>query len=172
VEIKLTLIFVLVIVFSNFVSAGVVINEIMYNPEGSDNNKEYIEVFSDGFVNLTDYIIKDAVSSDSLTALQYYDSSYSLIVEEDFDYSGIDASVYSVGATIGNNLNNEEDIIIFMDNGSNVLDAIHYYNSWGGDNNGKSLCKRMNGEGFWQECMQSPGYENSESYDYSNYYLL
>ena len=31
----------------------------MYNPEGSDNNKEFIEIYSDDYTNLTDFIIED-----------------------------------------------------------------------------------------------------------------
>ncbi|MBL7148056.1 MAG: lamin tail domain-containing protein [Nanoarchaeota archaeon] len=162
---KLFLVFGISLILLNFVSAEILINEIMYNPEGDDNNKEFIEIFSDSFVNLTDYIIQDSSSSDILEPMQISDNSYSLIVEENFNYTGINASVYSVGATIGNNLNNEEDIIIFKDNNSNILDAVHYYSDWGANGNGMSLCKINN---LFQECIPTPGSLNSNSLDYSN----
>ena len=142
------------------VSAEIVINEVMYNPEGNDNNKEFIEIFSNEQINLTDYIIEDSKSSDVLELLNYYNSSYALIVEEDFNYSGINASIYSAGATIGNNLNNDEDIIILRDNNSDILDVLHYYDEWGADGNNKSLCLIKN---IWQECDSTPGLDNSGS---------
>ncbi len=132
------------------------ITEIMYNPEGNDNNKEYIEIYTN--LNLTDFTVQDLASSDTLELLQYYPSNFSLIVEENFNYLEINATIYSAGATIGNNLNNEGDIIIIK-NQSEIFDTIHYYPSWGGENNNNSIC--MINE-IWQECLSSPGQENSE----------
>ncbi|MBT6995395.1 hypothetical protein HN953_02100, partial [Candidatus Woesearchaeota archaeon] len=43
------------------------ITEIMYNPEGSDNNKEYLEIYTD--LNLENYTIKDLYSQDTLTLI-------------------------------------------------------------------------------------------------------
>ena len=47
----------------------------------------------------------------------------------------------------------------YIKNNSQILDAIHYYSSWGGHNNGRSLCEIDN---IWQECQQTPGQENEE----------
>jgi len=154
--------FIILILFVSikFVLASTIINEVMYNPEGSDNNKEFIEIFSDNYINLTDYIIEDSYSTDTLELLNYYNSQYSLIVEEGFDYNGINASVYSVGATIGNNLNNNEDLIIIKNSSDIILDVLHYYSEWGANDNGNSLCKISN---VWQECTPSPGLSNSFS---------
>ena len=45
--------------------SAIKITEIMYNPVGDDNNREYIEIyFDDGTANLSRYIIADASSSD------------------------------------------------------------------------------------------------------------
>lgn len=130
-------------------------SEIMYNPEGSDNNKEYIEVITD--LDLTGFTIQDQASEDTLELLQESDSNFALIVEEGFDYTGINASVYSAGATIGNNLNNDGDFII-LKNEEEIFDTVHYYSEWGADNNGKSLCKIEN---LWRECLPTPGAENT-----------
>ena len=129
------------------------ITEIMYNPEGSDNNKEYLEIYTD--LNLENYTIKDLYSQDTLTLIKQTNSSYSLIVEENFNHTNINATIYSVGATIGNNLNNDGDLISIY--GPNLLDAVHYYEQWGASNNGKSLCKINQ---IWQECTKTPGYSN------------
>jgi hypothetical protein len=137
------------------------ITEIMYNPEGQDNNREYIEIHTNE--NLTNFILQDSTSEDSLILVKDSPSDYSLIVEEDFNHSNIDARIYSAGATIGNNLNNEGDIII-LKNQTSIFDTIHYYPSWGGDNNGKSLCLTDN---IWNECSPSPGQEQASEENYN-----
>lgn len=145
-------------------TSAITINEIMYNPEGSDNNREYIEIYLEDPISLTNYIIQDLASEDVLEELQYRDSNYALIVEEGFNYNSIDASVYSAGATIGNNLNNDDlEIIILKDSDENIIDAITYSDNWGGDDNDKSLCKIPDKEGIWQECDPTPGLENGIS---------
>jgi len=138
------------------------ITEIHYNPEGSDNNKEYIEIYTD--LNIENFTIKDLYSQDTLTIIKQINSNYSLIVEENFNHTNINATIYSVGATIGNNLNNDEDLISIYD--LELLDAVHYYEQWGGNGDGKSLCKINQ---VWQECTPTPGYsnENIQSKDYT-----
>jgi len=96
----------------------------MYNPEGDDNNKEFIEIYSDEPINLSNFIIADLKSDDTLTLLQYYDSDYYLITEEGFNFSDIEASVYSTGPTIGNNLNKEDSIFLYYNN--TIIDNVSY----------------------------------------------
>ncbi len=88
----------------------------MYNPEGDDNNKEFIEIYSEETINLSNFIIADSSSNDTLTLLQYNDSDYYLITEEEFNFSGIESSIYSVGSTIGNNLNKEDSVFLYYNN--------------------------------------------------------
>ncbi|MBT4630598.1 hypothetical protein HOC06_00005, partial [Candidatus Woesearchaeota archaeon] len=152
---RLILILAILLIIPNSL-AILQITEIMYNPEGSDNNHEYIELETN--INLTGFIIQDSSSEDVLELLKYIPSNYSLIVEEGFNHSKINATIYSIGATIGNGLNNDGDIIIIKNN-TDIFDVIHYYPSWGGENNGNSLCI-LNEQ--WEECLPSPGYENSE----------
>lgn len=162
------LICLFLIIISIDVYALTVINEVLYNPEGSDNNKEFVEIYSDEELNLTNYIIEDAASDDKLEQIQYRNSSFSLIVEEGFDYSGINVSIYSVGATIGNNLNNDKDIIVLKDNNSNIIDAISYNSDWGADGNNRSLCRLPDETGLWEECSITAGNTNSiAATDYS-----
>jgi len=136
---------------------NIIINEIMYNPEGSDDNKEYIEMYMENPINLENYVIQDRDSHDSLRMMQFINSSYALIVEDGFDYSGINASVYSAGPTIGNNLNNDEDLIIMKYSQGDIIDAMHYHNELGGNDNGMSLCRIAN---LWMECVPTSGKYN------------
>lgn len=129
------------------------ISEIMYNPEGDDNNREFVEIFMDIPADLAGSVIADAASNDSLTLLQWKESQYALIVEEGFNYTGINASVYSAGSTIGNNLDNTGDnITLFSSNGTLLADAS--YTSTLANNNGKSL---ESVDGAWQESLETGG---------------
>ncbi len=114
------------ILFIEIVSA-VRINEIMYNPGGNDNNKEFIEIY--GTNNLSDYLIKDSETNDSLSLLKFKNNSdYSLIVEEGFDFFAVNCSVFSAGSSIGNGLNNDKDSIFLYYNNT-MIDNYSYINS-------------------------------------------
>lgn len=123
------LIFVCAIILCNLIYA-VSINEIMFNPEGIDNNKEFVELI--GTNNLSDHILGDLSSNDTLTLLQFApDSNLSLIVEEGFyysNYSELNCSIYSVGSTIGNNLDNDYDEVFLFYNNS-IISNLSYYDS-------------------------------------------
>ena len=174
------IIFILLIftISMNQSNAITVINEVMYNPEGSDNNKEFIEIYSDEIYDFSDYIIEDSSSNDILKLVKSSNSSYSLIVEDGFDYSNIDASIYTVGATIGNDLNNDNDIIILRNNESKIIDLFSYFEDFGGD--GKSLERILTNDYSnkienWKESnliTGTPGYENSIlETDYNNLFI-
>lgn len=108
--------------------AAMHINEIMYNPEGADNNKEFVEV--KGTANLSGYGVGDNTSTDPLVLVQQGTANYSIIVEEGFNSTGLNCSVYSVGSSIGNGLNNDQDTIrLFLLNDSNqsvFADTVSY----------------------------------------------
>ncbi len=113
------------IVFTSYVNANLIhINEVMFNPSGNDNNKEFVEIT--GTNNLSSYFIGDIVSNDSLELIHYcHECNFSLIVEEGFNYSDINCSIYSVGTTIGNGLSNEEDAI-FIYNNVSLLEGVYF----------------------------------------------
>ncbi|MEK6835258.1 MAG: lamin tail domain-containing protein [Nanoarchaeota archaeon] len=146
------------------------ISEVMYNPDGNDNNKEFVEIYSNDYNNLTNFSIEDlSGSKDTLKLTYHYNSNYSLIVEDGFNYTGINASIYTIGNTIGNDLHNDKDIIILRDNTEKILDVLAYYDNFGGDDNGKSLEKislddYTNNYANWKESILdggTPGRENS-----------
>jgi len=139
--------------------------EIMYNPPGSDNNLEFLEV-EDAW-NLSGWTIADASSNDTLVPLQVNESSeYSLIVEEGFWFGDLSCSVYSAGSTIGNNLNNDGDaLFLFDENGTQV--AATNYTGGVASNDGHSLELR---NGSWtasvslggSPCAPNPNMDDAE----------
>lgn len=141
-------------------TGNIIINEIMYDPPGRDNNKEYIELLLDPAVNISGYVLSDSRSSDILVMVQYRESPYALIVEEGFNISGINASIYTTGATIGDNLNNDHDIISLHSPDSKVI-AIEAYNGTKADGNGFSL-EYVDGIAFESQVIGgTPGRKNT-----------
>ncbi len=134
-------------------AAGARINEIMYNPDGYDYDREFIEIFTTNPANLSGWVIADSESNDTLACLRCANSSYALITEEGFDYSITNASVYSAGATIGNDLDNTADEI-FLYNTSNALVASASYDGSIANGNGKSM-ELVEGE--WLESVEEGG---------------
>src|SRR3989344_4473864 len=118
-----------IFLFSISVYADTYINEINYNPVGNDNNFEYIEVYSDEI--LSNITLKDLKSKDELELVKKYDNNYYLVVEEGFNYSGLECNIFSAGAAIGNNLNNDRDSLVLEYNNT-IFDAISYSNKYGG----------------------------------------
>ncbi len=135
---------------------GFQITEIMYDPEGNDNNQEYVELFTNG-TPLSDVLFEDLASSDTLTLLQEFATPYTLIVEEGFNLTDLNITAYTTGATIGNNLNNDRDLVLFRDNES-VLDAFFYVGSRdGAQNDGHALCRSRD---VFLPCSPTPGLDN------------
>ena len=138
--------------------SGLLVNEIMYDPEGDDDNKEYVEVVHETNFSLENFTVKDFSSSDRLLLVKRTESNFSLIVEEGFNYSLINASVYTAGSSIGNGLNNNQDSVIIIDNVGNILDNITYNNTLGGIN-GRALCRSNHS---FIDCNGTPGTNNFE----------
>lgn len=118
-------------------AVAISITEIMYDPPGNDNNLEYIEVAD--APELTGWTIADIASSDVLVPLRLNASNgYALIVEEGFNHSGLGCNIYGAGATIGNNLNNDADMIRLLGPDGAAV-AAFAYNATVADGNGYAL---------------------------------
>ena len=139
-----------------FVS-GVSITEIMYDPSGSDNLLEYVELATEG-QSLAGWTIADAKSSDPLMLVQEGSGTIALIVEEGSTISAEGAWVYHAGPTIGNQLNNAGDTITVRDATGTIVVTASYKESDGGHNDGNSLC---NLGGGWVSCQPTPGMPNA-----------
>jgi hypothetical protein len=138
---------------------AVSINEVMYNPIGDDNNREYIEVLLDHPQSLENWTIADSGSNDTLVPLRLTGSLYALIVEEGFNVTRDDVSYYSAGPTIGNNLNNGQEAITLYDKSRTVVDSMQYDGTLGNSNDHSiEFC------GSWVESAViggTPGWQNS-----------
>ena len=153
-------------------STGLSITEIMYDPAGTDDKREWVEVYNSGTsdIDMTGhYILTDGIGSSkhSLVAQQSSSvipaGSYAVIVQDpggfrgDYpSYTGLmfDSSWTGLTATSGKT-------IVIVDSQSNVLDSVTYDPTVGGDNTGDSLQK--NSAGVWVAVAPSPGAATSDS---------
>lgn len=145
-----------------FFCAAIRINEMMYNPEGDDNNREFIEIYMDQYTNLSGWIIADSSSNDTLKLLQYNseNQNYALITEDGFNFSNINATIYSAGATIGNNLDNSADSVFLYDTNKTLVASASYDGSMA---NGNEKSLEYFDDMGWAESYDSggtPGREN------------
>ncbi len=141
------------------------INEVFPNPIGSDNNREFVEIYNKMFINLTGFVIGDTDSNDTLEALVWYNSSYAIIVEEGFAIDTIkNASIYSVGATIGNNLGNNEDTVFLFRPEGVLIDSFSYNNTI----EGRSYEKNTSGWFLGLALNGTPGFINSNIDAFAN----
>tara|TARA_Y100000310_G_C20702941_1_gene831763 strand:- start:11907 stop:12986 length:1080 start_codon:yes stop_codon:yes gene_type:complete len=156
---RILLVFVILSICSSAVFAG--ITEIMYNPIGGDNHKEYVEVIFDGEHFMEGWIVKDLSSSDLLIFVNGSENSkINIIVEEGYEADYFDAvdldkvGVYSAGPAIGNGLSNKGDSVYLYDlDGSLVASAV--YSDDLGNGNGNAIC--FFEDGSYYSCAPSPG---------------
>ncbi len=92
--------------------------------------------------------------------MYFTNSTYALIVEENYDYINGDYSIYSAGSTIGNNLNNDFDEIFLYDPNNTLLAHTKYNNTYANNNN-RSL--ELNITKFIESIVEggTPGRKNS-----------
>jgi len=139
------------------------ITEVMYNPQGDDDAREFIELFAETLPDLSGFSVADSVSNDSLVLLRN-GSRYAVIVEDGTDLAALgvstDAAVYTIGAAIGNSLGNTQDALSLFDGQGALIDQLQYDGTLA-NGNGNTLVLV---DGMWQESAEiggSPGLEGA-----------
>ncbi|WP_456367705.1 DUF4350 domain-containing protein [Thermococcus sp.] len=166
---------------SNNSSTGsplLVINEIMYNPSGSDTPAEWVEIYNPNNheVDLSGWWVGDdegggykfpsgtiipangyiVVARNTTWVITHYSSD-----------SSFDGSAVYGNATF--QLSNTADDVILKDSSGKEIDHVHYVDDWGADGNGKSLERKdplgdSNSSSNWAESGKNggtPTYENT-----------
>lgn len=137
-----------------------VISEIMYDPAGSDTDKEWVEVFHDASLSAT---IQGGSSS---KALKFFDGSgssgnhnlgstayqgsmtiepksYLVLVRDGLIFKSLYPSFNGTVIEVSMSLGNDKETVGFKNGSSgNLFSAVTYEKSWGGNNSGKSLEKK------------------------------
>ena len=157
------LLFLLLLIYIPTVSASITINEIMYDPLGSDTSREWIEIYNDnGCENLTGWKFYEDATNHGLTLVNgsslLCQNQYAIIADDTLsflqEYPSFNGTLFD--STFS--LSNTNETIALKNKSLIVIDNVTYYNFLGGNGNGKTLCKINN---IWQECSQTPGKENT-----------
>jgi len=151
----------LVVLLAGVVFGDVLINEIMYNPGGSDEGHEWIEIYSDEVVDLSGWKFYEDNKNHGLTLINgsWVVDGYAIIADK-WDIFLVDYPDYN-GTLIDSSwgsLSQSGESLALKDNNGEIVDDLTYSDEWGADDNGKTLCIFNNA---WQECLATPGHENS-----------
>ena len=161
----------------NSAEMSVRINEVMYNPAGSEVEGEWIELLNNGSepVNVTGWIVTDQDGSDDFVFPRMEMPPGAFVVlhagsgsnTTDFASGSAHFYLFKHSAFLGNS---GDDICLM--NGSEVMDYVSYGNSTSIDRSPDSreftpvpaVCEnetigRFNGT--WEECTPTPGYRNT-----------
>ena len=160
------IIFVFFWLMPSLALANVSITEIMYDVEGSDTGREWIEIYSGNEKDMTDWKFFEEGTNHGLSVFQgnalIPAGGYAIIADSpqkfllDFSYSGtIFDSSFS--------LKNTGETIALKDESLNIVDSVAYDPALGGLGDGKSL--QLDGSGNWLAGLPSPGagYQTSGS---------
>jgi len=151
----------------NILHARILINEIMYDPEGSDTGREWVEVFNSGTetIDLSSYKLFESNVNHKLSLFSSENLNISAgqfaIIADNPEKFLIDFPNFA-GLLIDSafSLNNTGEIISIIDKENNIIDTVTYSVDWGGKNNSFSLQKNSNN--FWIEAKPTVALKNTE----------
>ena len=131
------LMYVLLFFFPS-VSASVVITEIMYNPIGTDNGFEWIEIYSNASPNLSGWKLFENNIDHSIILINGSWLLYGYgIIADDVEkflqiYPSFNGTLFKSSFSLKNT---QGDFIALKDSALQVIDAINYSALWGGEDN-------------------------------------
>lgn len=167
------------------IHASPVINEIMYNPDETDDYNEWVEVYnpSDSVMNIENWTL----CNDTIL-MGYVNKSSSVLLETTFEipadgfalitdggtgtevYDNFNVSENATAFHVDKNticnggLTNDEKYIAIKNSTLHEIDSVNYSSSWGGNGNGNDICLIND---TFQECEPTPGSANI-LYDVTN----
>lgn len=170
---KLAVLIILIIssaIFPVLAKATVRINEIMYDLEGSDDKKEWVEIYNDSsseidlkdwrFNDGSNHILNEPPTNGGRGFLVLPAFSYAVLAS-DASTTVADYSTYS-GVVIDTamSLGNTSETLKIIDASGNVVDSISYISSAGANGDGKTLQKVSN---LWIAGVSTIGSQNGEN---------
>jgi len=148
--------------------ASVEITEVMYNPEGADSGREWVELKNtgNGAVSLddwrlreneTDHRISTSSHADYTNSLQLQAGGFIVLADDPQafaqDFPGVSAVLDSAFTLV-----NSGEKLAAIDPSDAVSDTLQYDTSIGGDNNGHSLQRH---DGSWLAANPTPAAANA-----------
>ena len=157
-------------VFPFLAKASVYISEIMYDIDGSDEKKEWVEIYNDtaGEINLKDWrfndgsnhILNEPPANGGRGSLILPAYSYT-ILSSDATTTVVNYPAYS-GTVIDTvmSLGNTSETLKIIDASGSIIDTVSYNSSMGANGDGNSL-QKING--VWSAKSPTFGYANTSS---------
>lgn len=144
--------------------ASVVINEIMYDLEGSDSGREWVEVYNNSSspVDLTGWKFFEANTNHALSLIQgdvnISAGGFALIVDnaEKFfvDWSNFSGTIFDSSFS----LSNTGEILVIRNSDLVDIDSVSYTSELGANGDGKTL---QRADGQWVANNPTPGAQNA-----------
>jgi hypothetical protein len=153
------------------------ITEVMYRPSESYHYNEWIEIYNDGTesINITklilcsEIILPGFINHSNNEAylennIEIGSNQYAIITDggsgteayNNYNINPNSTAIHVDAASLCSGLSDGGELIdIYFNN--ELADALNYHPNWGGNGEGKSLCKLNN---IWQNCEPTPGYAN------------
>lgn len=152
-----------------FIQAQIVINEIMYDPEGTDTGREWVEVYNSGNQNVDLVTYKIFENNVNHKLILISDTSTSVIEPNEYailadnaekfllDYPDFSGLLFDSAFS----LNNTGEILMINDSSGVTVDHFEYGAELGAGNTGNSL--QRNDNGFWIDAKATPGTTNKQT---------
>lgn len=158
--------------------AAVIINEVMYNPQGTDSGREWIELYNDGSSDVTlvggsgkgswrvvdssNHTITDPAGGVGRGSLVVPAEGYLVVTTDPATFVGEYSGSYSVVKS-SLSLNNTGTTVSLVNGDGTTVDSVTYTSSQGGSDNGTSL---QMASSTWVQALPTPGAANAtERYD-------
>src|SRR3989344_1137863 len=165
----ITLIFSVVFVFFVFtfnVNAQIVINEIMYDLDGSDSGREWIEIFNEGddVIDLTNWKFFEANTNHGLVSYQggieLSPGEYAIISDQPDKFLSDWPAFLGIIFDSSFSLNNTGEALAMKDDNLVIVNQVTYSSDSGAIGDGNSL-QKINTS--WNSAIPTPGAVNSSS---------
>ena len=143
----------------------ILINEIMYDPQGKESGREWIEIYNNSqeYVDLTNWKLFENNTNHSLTLeqgnIKLSPFDYAVIIQDKQEFLK-DYPEFN-GTILKSSFSLSENEIIAIKNKDLEIDKIEYSQNYGAKGNGYSLQLI---DGKWQESIPNPGKENIKKY--------
>lgn len=157
---------VLFLLLARVAYADVTISEIMYDPDGSDTNREWVEVYNDGAssVDMTSWKFVEADTNHGLTeysgGMTLGAGEYGIIALDAATFAGeysVSGPVFDASFSL---INSGGETLSLKDVGGNVVFTVSYDPTLGANDDGNSLQKYS---GSWIGADPTPGNANSDA---------
>jgi hypothetical protein len=147
-------------------SQALVISEIMYDPQGSDTDREWVEVLNDtsATVDLSSYKFFENNTNHGLTSVQgsmiLSPGAYAVIVDNPTKFLSDNSSFQGTLIDSTFSLSNTGEYLALKDGSGAIKDSVTYVPALGGQDDGSTLSMIS---GAWVRGAPTPGVQNQVS---------